>query len=428
MVVSKTRDIVVEQGFSTNEPLIQSALDRVSVTAPPGYASEIRSIAELWDLRPDAADSRQTGPGQPAPTLATAEIDAQADYQDARALSQRMHADVTASLETLNRFLDSLAGLPGRKALLYVADQLPVRPGEQLWRIWWEKYGTDHGSKFSVTPGGPIQFDLTIALESLISDANADRVAFYPIGSNAGADFSSASARGLSSQTLAASQNRVSVSSDGLRWLATRTGGKTAKAGGDLDGLIAGMAQDLGTFYSIGYRSPHEADGEVHRLEIRVKRPGVELRHPTEYRDKSADQRMTDRTLAAITLGSENNDLDVRIDIGKIKKQDKGQFTVPIDLHVPMANLVLLPGPTTHQGKLTIQLVAKDEKGFFSDPVVIRMPLEVAHRDMAWALSQTVDYSTTMVVREGLNTVAIGVHDDLGQNGSALAVEIDAGG
>jgi hypothetical protein len=188
------------------------------------------------------------------------------------------------------------------------------------------------------------------------------------------------------------------------------------------------MSQDLGTFYSIGYRSPHEADGEVHRLEIRVKRPGVELRHPTEYRDKSADQRMTDRTLAAITLGSENNDLDVRIDIGKIKKQNKGQFAVPIDLHVPMANLVLLPGTTSHQGKLTIQLVARDEKGFFSDPVVVRMPLEVAHRDMAWALSQTVDYSTTMVLREGLNTVAIGVHDDLGQNSSALAVDVNAGG
>ena len=428
MVASKTRDLTIEQDFSSNQLLIHSALDRLATSAPPGYAVEVRSIAELWDIRPDAADSRQTGPGQPAPALATAEIDAQADYQDVRALTQRMHADVSASLVTLHRFLDSLAGLPGRKALLYVADHLPVRPGEQLWRIWWEKYGTDHGARLGVTPGGPIQFDLTIALEGLISDANSSRVAFYPIGSDAGADFSSASARGLGSPTLPGAANRETLASDGLRWLAERTGGRAKTIGGDFDALIADMTRDLGTFYSIGYRSPHEADGEVHEIEVRVKRPGVTLRHPTEYRDKSAEQRMTDRILSAITLGNEHNELDVRVDIGKARRQRKGQFAVPIDLHVPMANLVLLPGAATHQGKLTIQLIARDHRGLFSDPVVVRLPLEVAHKDVAWALSQTVDYSTTMTLGEGLTTVAIGVHDDLGQIGSTVAVDIDTGG
>jgi VWFA-related protein len=428
MVVNKTRDIAVEQDFSSNADLVQSAIDRLAEFASPGYASEVRSIAELWDIRPDAADSRQTAPGGPAPALATAEIDAQADYQDARALTQRMHADINASLVTLHRFLDSLAGLPGRKALLYVADHLPVRPGEQLWRIWWDKYGTDHGARLGVTSGGPIQFDLTLALESLISDANANRVAFYPIGSDAGADFSSASARGLASPTLAGSRNRQTVATDGLRWLAERTGGKAERLGGDFDGLITDMVRDLGTFYSLGYSSPHAADGEVHRLEIRVKRPGVELRHPTEYRDKSAEQRMTDRILAALTLGSEVNDLDARIDLGKPRKQGKGRYSVAIDIHVPMANLVLLPSTSTHQGKLSMQLIARDEEGLFSDPVVIRMPLEVPHKDMAWALSQTVDYSTTLTLGKGLSTVAVGVHDDLGQIGSTLAVAVDTGG
>jgi VWFA-related protein len=428
MVAQKTRDVSIVQDFSSNASVIRSALERLADFAPPGYASEVRSIAELWDIRPDAADSRQTGPGQPAPALSTAEIDAQADYQDVHALSQRMHADVSASLETLNRFLDSLAGLPGRKALLYVADHLPIRPGEQLWRIWWEKYGTDHGARLGVIQGGPIQFDLTVALENLVSDANANRVAFYPIGSPAGADFQSASARGLSSQTLAASRNRQTVATDGLRWLAERTGGRAESLGGDFDRLITDLGRDLGTFYSLGYPSPHEADGEVHKIEIRVKRPGVVLRHPTEYRDKSAEQRMTDRILAALTMGTEVNDLDARIDFGKARKLGKGRYSVPIEIHVPMANLVLLPGTSTHQGKLTIQLIARDQKGLFSDPVVVRMPLEVPHKDLSWALSQTVDYSTALTLSEGLNAVAVAVHDDLGQAGSTLTLAIETGG
>lgn len=427
MVASKTREVTIEQDFTSIGPLIRSALDRLAESAPPGYASEVRSIAEMWDIKPDAADSRQLPPGQSAPTLATAEIDAQADYQDVQALSRRIHADVSASLSSLHRFLDSLAGLPGRKALLYVADQLPVRPGEQLWRIWWEKYGNDHGARLGVTQGGPIQFDLTRDLESLISDANANRVAFYPIGSDAGADFSSAAARGLASPTLASAQNRQTVTTDGLRWLAERTGGRAERLGGDFDGLITDLSRDLGTFYSLGYRSPHDADGETHTIEIRVLRPGVVLRHPTEYRSKSVEQRMTDRILAALTIGEESNDLDTRIELGKVKKLGKERYSVAVDIHVPMANLVLLPGPSTHQGKLTMQLIARDHEGHFSDPVVVRMPLEVPHKDMAWALSQTVDYSTTLTLKRGHSTVAVGVHDDLGQTGSTLAVEIDPG-
>jgi VWFA-related protein len=428
MVASKTRDVTIEQNFGTNKAMIRAALERLAGAAPPGYASEIRSIAELWDMTPDAVESRQTGPGQPQPSLATSVIDAQSDYQDARALSQRIHSDVGASLAALHRFLDSLAGLPGRKALLYVADGLPVRPAEQLWRIWWEKYGADHGTRLGVTSGGPIELDLTLALEDLISDANANRVTFYPIGTGRGADFASASARGLSSPTFASGRNRATAAGDGLEWLAERTGGRAAVQGGRFDDLLADMARDLGTYYSIGYRSPHEADGNVHRLEIRVRRPGVELRHPTEYRDKSADQRITDRTLSAITLGAEDNPLDVRIDMGKPKRQKNSQYVVPLEIHVPMANLVLLPGATSHEGKLSIQLIARDEAGRFSEPVMIRMPLEVPHRDLAWALSQTVDYTTEMVLGAGSNSIAIGVHDDLGQTGSALALDIDVGG
>jgi VWFA-related protein len=428
MVVSKIRDITIEQDLTTNGALVDAAFERLAGAAPPGYATEIRSIAELWEIEPEFAESRQTGPGQPEPALATSVIDAQAAYQDANAISRRIHADVRASLAQLHRFLDSLAGMPGRKALLYVADELPLQPAAQLWRIWWEKFGVDHGARLGVTSSGPSELDATLELEALISDANASRVSFYPVGTSGGADFLSASARGLSAQNLSAASRRSTSASDGLVWLADRTGGRAAVRGGSYDRLLSDMTTDLGTFYSIGYQSPHAADGEVHRIEIRVDRDGVRLRHPTEYRDKSADQRLRDRTLAGLTVGVRENPLDARVEVGKARRRKGGLWAAELEIHVPMANLVLLPGSTTHRGKLSIQLISRNGRGDFSDPVMIRMPLEVAHRDMSWALSQTVDYATEIMLGEGRNTIAIGVYDDLGQVGSTLGVEIDVGG
>jgi VWFA-related protein len=427
MVVSKTREISVEQELTSNPELVRMALDRLSQTAPPGYASEISTMVDLWNLTPDAAESRQTGPGQPEPGLTTTELDAQSAYQDARGLSLRIHADVAASLGTLDRFLDSLAGVPGRKALVYVADRLPLHPAELLWRIWWEKYGFEHGSKFGVTVTGPAELDLSSSLEALISDANSSRVAFYPIGTDAGPNLASAASRGLTTPTRSVARTTESVAGDGLLWLSRRSGGRAAVRSGNLDALFDGLERDLASYYSISYVSPHDGDGESHRVEVRVARPGVELRYPTEYRAKSADQRTTDRTLSALTLGVEDNALDVRVSVGKSRKRG-ALYTTPLEIKVPMANLVLLPDAASHRGKLSIQLIARDSKGHFSAPVLVRLPFEVRNSDVARALSQTVDYEAEMTLDGGSHTIAVGVHDDLGYSASTVKVELDVGG
>jgi VWFA-related protein len=426
MVVNKTRDISVEQEPTSNPALVRSALDRLAGSATPSYSSEITTMIEVWQITPSAVEGRQSGPGQPGPALATSELDAQRAYQDARALSLRIHQDVLASLETLRRFLDSLAGLPGRKALVYVADHLPTRPGELLWRTWWEKYGLEHGLTFGATLTGPPDLELSKPLEELISDANTSRVAFYPVGTDAGPNLSSASSRGLTGQTRTAARTTESRSGDGLRWLAQRSGGRPASTIGQLDGLFDGLIEDLSSYYSLGYASPHSGDGEVHHVEVRVTRPGVALRYPTEYRDKSVEQRMNDRTLSALTLGVENNALGVRVSVGKAKRQGRF-FTVPVEVHVPMANVVLFPDGASHRGKLSIQWISRDDGGRYSDPVLVRLPFEVANGNVARALSQTIDYTAELTLRDGRHTLAIGVSDDLGFSGSTLKVEVDVG-
>ena len=434
LVAAKSReDVTIVQDFTDDRRQVLAALDRLGDLAPPGYTAEIRTTIDLWGLAPKAVESRQTGPDQPEPSMRTSELDAQSAYQEARSITERMHADVTGSLGALHRFLDSLAGLPGRKALIYVADQLPVRPAELLWRMWWEEYGVEHGSRLGASPRGPSELDATGQLEELIADATTSRVAFYPVGAGGGVDLAGAAGRGAPTQSGVPMVTPSSVAGDGLQWLSQRTGGRgavgsSAIGSAALEGFFGDLTRDLGAYYSLAFPSPHQGDGELHRLEVRARRPGVRLRHPTEYRDKSAEQRMADRTLSTLTLGVEDNPLDVRVEVGKAKQARKGgRVTVTLEIRVPMANLVLLPDARVHRGKLSILLIARDDRGRVSDPVLVRMPLEVVHRDLAWALTQTVDYATEMTLQAGGGAIAIGVHDDYGFTSSTVGVDIGRG-
>ena len=177
----------------------------------------------------------------------------------------------------------------------------------------------------------------------------------------------------------------------------------------------------------MAYASPHRGDGKTHKIEVRIQRPGVKIRYLEEYRDKSGDQQMADRTLSSVLLGTKVNPLDARVELGKAKRQKDGFYRLPIEVQVPMANLVLLPGEISHSGKLTLVLVVSDDTGGLSDPVRIRLPFEVKNIHLMEALSSTFEYPTELVIRQGRQVLGVGLRDDLADVGSTLTVEVEVG-
>lgn len=87
---------------------------------------------------------------------------------------------VMRSLEVLDHFVTMAAGLPGRKSVLYVADGLPVRPGEAIFRVLREALRSDPDLVGRVSPmieAG--RYDASDRLEKLVARANASRVTLY---------------------------------------------------------------------------------------------------------------------------------------------------------------------------------------------------------------------------------------------------------
>ncbi len=429
LLVSKDRKVEIVQPLTSDLAAVRGSLEQL--VQKPGTSSrmEVARLIQSVTSGPTEGLARSGPGGAGGSTKRTSLLDARSAYQQARNHSQEMRGEMQLSVRLLRKFLSSLAGLPGRKALLYVADRLPTRPGELVWQAWFQKFGFDWGPELGAASvdAALAEFDTTAEVRELIADASSSRVAFYPIGlgADAGPSLTGAESRGISIGGAGRTQFREQDS--GLRWLAARTGGRAAIGRGNAETFFAGLQSDLTDYYSLAYASPHRGDGRTHKIEVRVRRPGVKVRYLEEYRDKSADQQMADRTLSSVMLGTRANPLDAKVELGKAKRQKDGLYRLPIEVQVPMANLVLLPGEISHSGKLTLVLVVSDLDGGLSDPVRIRLPFEIKNIHLMEALSSTFEYPTELLIRQGRQVLGVGLRDDLADVGSTLTLEVEVG-
>jgi len=113
------------------------------------------------------------------------------------------------------------------------------------------------------------QFDGESRVERLMDEANAAGASFYPIGGAA--------------LVADASLKRNARETDSLRALARATDAVAAVSGAELEAAVARIASDLKSYYVIGYRSPAAADGKAHAIDVRVTRPGVDVRARRGY-------------------------------------------------------------------------------------------------------------------------------------------------
>jgi len=78
---------------------------------------------------------------------------------------------------------------------------------------------------------------------------------------------------------------------DALRTLSANTGGVAVLNSNDLTGSLRQIVEDLRSYYLLGYYSSNTAlDGKYRRIEVKVRRPGVEVRARDGYHAASAEE------------------------------------------------------------------------------------------------------------------------------------------
>lgn len=323
---------------------------------------------------------------------------------------------VAASLGALETVVGWLAGLPGRKAVLYVSDGLPAVPGEDLF-IWAEaRSGHRAGRRISGMNAG--SYDASELFRRVTSKASRNRVTIYPI--------EAMGARWVRGTTL--QEARIRNRQDGLRFLAEETGGTTMlNAAQPGQALAQTLAPDLSTYYSLGYRPQRSADDREHKIEVRVKRKGATVRHRRWYQDKPVGEAVADRTAAAMAFGAEDNPLGAALEIGPQTPAGDG-FVVPLRVKIPMDKLYLEPKGTSREGRLRLFVVASGLESVTpvretrvvtvtvpeSEIVAGRGPREYVHE-------------VRITLGRGSWTVGVGVRDEIATTTSYLQGKVEAG-
>jgi len=82
---------------------------------------------------------------------------------------------------------------------------------------------------------------------------------------------------------LAFMYEQMDLAADSINSLAVDTGGFVIRNTNQFDRAVAQIADDAGNYYVLGYLPPSPADGKFHRIRVKVRRPGVNLRSRRGY-------------------------------------------------------------------------------------------------------------------------------------------------
>jgi VWFA-related protein len=349
--------------------------------------------------------------------------DAEALYDRILLYAQREQQEVRNSMNALGQFVDSLAGLPGRKALVYVSGGVALRPAQALFDTWADRYGTfSSGTSLKNSSSARMEgmnYDSTPLLERLAARANASRVTLYSLGAADDPAGISAESAGSSFGARGTMNVENANRNHSLTLLSAATGGIAATAEANAGALLTNLRRDLDSYYSLGYTPAVRKTGKDRRLKVETRDKGHRLRYRESYRDRTAQERMGEQTLSALLLGSEENPLGVILEFEQEAKKGKDlQLTLLVKF--PMSALVLLPQEKFHEGRVTLFVGAKDDKGRVSDLTQIAIPVRVPNDQVLTAMGQTVAYRTTLMLRNENHTVAIGIRDEIGNQGSTV--------
>ncbi len=283
------------EGYTTDEAKLKAAVERVSSTATT-QTERVRD--PLRDSRvpnpavPVTAGAEHAGgigssvaptptPGQGVDTAALGAGVAEAATRQALDRMDRSYRDLQsniegqASMNALLALVDSLGALPGRKTVVYFCEGLTVAPAVE--------------AKF----------------RSIVATANRKNVSFYALDA-AGLRAHSQQAEtareltGLSTSAVTGverSDNRKwtedlevneqmlkSDPSAALGILTGQTGGLLIENTNDLNRGIGRINDDRRNYYALTYTPTNSAlDGTYRKIEVKVKRPGVDVRSRSGY-------------------------------------------------------------------------------------------------------------------------------------------------
>jgi VWFA-related protein len=312
------------QQFTADKRLLYAAIERVKYNAfgragISAFASPGGDAQYTVEQRPRAGRYTSTEPVRSGRDVDPAEVE-----RDARNKINDYREEIfsVGTLGAINYVIRGLRELPGRKSVVLMSDSMPLfnsegrdnfRTLEALRRL------TDVANRAAVVIYTLDPRGLPVLLDSAASGM---------IGSTkgAGGEIGSTGLSGAALQeNLTSKALQFFESQNGLNYLAQQTGGFFVHNNNDINLGLKRILDDQKGYYLIGYR-PDESTFDAktgrkrfHHLDVRVTRPGLNVRTRTGFFGISDEQAKPSRPtraqqlMAAITSPFASGDVNLRL-------------------------------------------------------------------------------------------------------------------
>ena len=270
------------QDFTDDPALLKAAIQSFR----PGESRELQ-IAEVNKRLPRGSGARPEalhGGGGPG----IADVISRMQIFLTEQANMVTDARVGTTLTAFRRIAQSVAGLPGRKNLVWVTGSFPLATYSRI-----IQYSADATNDPNYVHIDHQYEDMIRETASILSDA---QVAVYPVdargligqllggaedpGVNAAGELKAGAEYG---QELQLASRGLQETQATMQQVAGETGGRVFTNRNDLDHSVARSVQDGAAYYLLGYAPEGKVGGKFHKIEVRVNRPGVAVRARRGY-------------------------------------------------------------------------------------------------------------------------------------------------
>lgn len=336
--------------------------------------------------------------------------DVQAAGMEADFYAKNAYNDVEQSIRGLDETIALLAGLPGRKSLVYISDGLEMRAGEDMFQLVQQQFSTKRErSNFNLMIN---RYDSRRLFQQLTGRANSSGVTVYTIdavGLKAGGGQADTGGGGSTYEVDVTYQlNRQ----EPLLFMAEDTGGLAAIGTSNFGSAFKNIAEDFTHYYSLAYEPRQSGDGRQHEIEVKVMRKGLKLRYRDGYRDKSSETRVAESATAALLYGSGANPFGIDAKAFDLVESDAGTL-LPVEVRIPIGKITMVQRGEFYYGKVRVAMALLDDEGNRSPVDQKEVPVEVPAADIEVARTKFFVYAAQLRVGKGRQRMVVTVRDEL---------------
>ena len=394
MIATWNRSMKVRLPFTGDATQIEQTLDAIAGESALG----IHQVSERRQVQSQIRDAR--------------------GFQDAiiaaRTYSQALEHDLRQTVSHVNSLMSTLGGVDGKKIMLVTSEGFQMQPGRELFHyiddISREKQNWQGGGSVFLES---MHFNSANLIESVARSANANDITLYTLHAGGLVGLNESSAENSAPISPAVQQAALTNSTDSLRLMADLTGGLAVVGTNNFSGAFERIAQDLSSYYSLGYRSGTERVDRQRSIEVKAKNRQYVVRSRRSFVEKSPGSEMSDKVIANLFYESSSNDLGINVRTGRPQRQDNGLFLVPLEILIPLDRLTLLPRGDVHAGSFTMFVVVSNNDRDMSDVQTQQQAVQVPASEIASIAGKHFTYAVDLMMEPGRGRISVGILDDV---------------